>query len=181
MNFCQSLPSNIAGTTLLDGRGFTLPIVGKEIPANPRRFEQSMQDIVEPVIPDAGPSKHRGSLVEVASPYHIEAHEESTSDTVERSSQQAAPHTQLEQADSETDVSVAVQPSTGAVAANTTTDVDPWIAFRLRNAPSSPASKGGDDGGESGDATHEREREWEREWEHERELSRRAHGGPGGG
>ena len=135
-----------------------------------------MQDIAEPVIP--GPSKHREPPVEIASPYHIEAQEENTSDTMGQSSQQAAPDSLLKQSDSETDASVALQSSTGAVAANTTTDVHPWFAFK--NSSSSSASMsgerhlggGGDDGGESGDDTHEREREWEREWE--RELVRRA-------
>ncbi|KAF8504407.1 hypothetical protein F5888DRAFT_1655479 [Russula emetica] len=41
------------------------PIMAKETPANPRRLEQSMQDIVEPVI--SGPSKHREPLVGIAS------------------------------------------------------------------------------------------------------------------
>lgn len=51
--------------------------MGKETPANPGRFERR-QDIVEPVIP--GPSKHREPLVEIPPPYHIEVHEENTSD-----------------------------------------------------------------------------------------------------
>ena len=65
----------------------------------------------------------------------------------------------LKHSGSETDAPVALQSSTGAVAANTTTDMHPWVAYR--NASSSSASMGGDDGGESGDDTHEREREWE--------------------
>jgi hypothetical protein len=72
-----------------------------------------MQDVVEPVIP--GPSKHREPLVEVASPYHIEAPEKNTSNTMERSSQQAAPHSLLGHSDSETGASVALQSSTSAV------------------------------------------------------------------
>jgi hypothetical protein len=135
-----------------------------------------MLDIDEPVIPE--PSKHREPPVEIASPYHIEAQEENASDTMEQSSQQAAPGSILKHSDSETDASVPFQSSTGAVAANTTTDVHPWFAFK--NASSSSASMRGerrlgggeDDEGESGDDTHEREREWEREWE--RELVRRA-------
>ena len=150
--------------------------MAKETPANPGRLERSKQDIAEPVIP--GPSKHREPLVKIASPYHIEGHEQNTSDTMEQSSHQAAPDSLLKHSDPETDASVALQPSTGAMAANTTTDVQPWSAFR--NASSSSASMsgerrkggGGDDGGESGDDTHEREREWEHEWE--RELVRRA-------
>jgi hypothetical protein len=42
MNFYQSLHSNTVVPTHLDGRSFL--IVGKETPANPGRFEQSMQD-----------------------------------------------------------------------------------------------------------------------------------------
>jgi hypothetical protein len=120
-----------------------------------------MQDIVEPFYP--GPSKHSEPLVETASPYHIEAHEENTSDTMERSSQQAAPNSLLEHSDSGTDASVALQSGIGVVTTNTTTDVQPWVAFR--NASTSSASTGGDDEGESGDDTHESEREWEREFE----------------
>jgi hypothetical protein len=129
-----------------------------------------MQDIAEPVIP--GSSKHREPLVEIASPYHIEVHEETTGDSMERPSQQAAPRSPLKHADSLTDASV--------VAANTTTesDVRPWSAFG--NALSSSANTsgerrwggGGDGEGESGNGTHEREREWESEWE--RESARRA-------
>lgn len=123
-----------------------------------------MQEVVEPVIP--GPSKPREPLIENASPYHIGARGESTSNTMERSSQQAASHSLLKHSDSETDARVTLQSSTGVVAANTTTAVHPF-----RNASSSSASTGderrrgggGDDGGESGDDTHEREREWERE------------------
>ena len=170
MNFCQSLRSNTAASIRLDDRGFSYPIVGKETPANPGRLGRSDQDIVEPVIP--GPSKHREPLVEIASPYHIEVHEENSSDTMGRSSKQAAPHSLLKHSDSET---VASQSSTGAVAANATTDV-----HAFRNDSSSSASTGDerrhaggrDDGEESGDDTHERDREWEREWE--RELARRA-------
>ena len=131
-----------------------------------------MQDSVEPVIP--GPSKLREPLVEFASPYHIEAHEDNTGDTVERSSQEAAPHSLLKHSELETGASVASQSSTGAEAANTTTDV-----HAFRNARSSSASTGDerrrgggeDDGGASEGDAHEREREWEREWE--RELVRR--------
>ena len=43
MNVYQSLQSNTAVPTRLDGRSFL--IVGKETPANPGRFEQSMEDI----------------------------------------------------------------------------------------------------------------------------------------
>jgi hypothetical protein len=151
--------------------------VAKETPANPGRLERSRQDIAEPVIPGSS-SKHREPLVDISSPYPIQAHEENTSNTMERPSQQAAPDSLLKHSDSETDASVALQPSTGAVAANTTTDVHPWSAFR--NSSSSSASisgerlrgGGGDGGGESRDDTHEREREWEREWE--REVVRRA-------
>jgi hypothetical protein len=168
--------SNTAAFAGLGDREFSYPIVGKETPANPRRLERSMQDIAEPVIP--GPSKHMQPPVEIAPPYHIEAHEENTSDTMGQSSQQAAPDSRLRHPGSETDASVTLQSSTGAVAANTTTDVHPWFAFR--NASSSSASVSGErrqgddggDGGESGDDTHERDREWEREWE--RELVRRA-------
>ena len=134
-----------------------------------------MQDVVEPVIP--GPSKHREHRVEIASPYHIETHEENTSDTMGQSSQQAAPDSPLRHSDSETDASVGLQSSTGAITANTTTDVPPWSAFRKASSSSAGTGGtwrpggGGDDGGESGDDTHEREREWEREWE--RELGRR--------
>jgi hypothetical protein len=174
MKFCQSLRSNTAASIRLDDRGFSYPIVGKETPANPGRLKRSTQDIVEPVIP--GPSKNREPLMEIASIYHIEAHEENSSDTMERSSQQAAPRSlltglaasnvlthaeaealvthargqvltategddiplsarlaalaeslrlerKLKHSGSETDASVALQSSTGAVAANTTTDV----------------------------------------------------------
>jgi hypothetical protein len=123
-----------------------------------------MQGVVEPVIP--GPSKPREPLIGIGSPYHIGARGESTSNTMERSSQQAASHSLLKHSDSETDARVALQSSTGVVAANTTTDVHPF-----KNTSSSSASTGderhrgggGDDGGESGDDTYEREREWERE------------------
>jgi hypothetical protein len=176
MNFYQSLQSSPDVLTRLDDRVMNYPIMAKETPANLGRLERSMQDIVDPVIP--GPSKHREPLVEIASPYHIEAHEENTSDTMERSSQEAAPHSLLKHSDSETDALVASQSSNGALATNTTTDVHPWFAFK--NASSSSASTsderrrggGGDDGGESGFSPHERERELEREWEHE--LARRA-------
>jgi hypothetical protein len=169
MNFYQSLQSNTAVTFRPDDSRFSYPIVGKETPANPGRLKRSMQDTVEPVIP--GPSKHREPPVEIASPYYIEAPEENTSDTMERSSKQAAPHSQLKHSDSETDASVPSQSSTGAVAANTTTDV-----HAFENAPSSSVNTGGEqhragggyDRGKSGDGTHEREREWERE------LARRA-------
>lgn len=113
--------------------------MAKEAPANPGRLERSMQDIVKPVIP--GP---REPQVETASPYHIEAHEENSTDTMERSSQQAVPHSPLKDSDPETDTPVALKSSTGVVAANNTKDVHPY----------------------------ERERETEREWEHE--LARRA-------
>ena len=165
MNFCQSLRSNTAASIRLNDRGFSFPIVGKETPANPGRLGRSDQDIVEPVIP--GPSKHR-DLVEIASPYHIEVHEENSSDTIGRSSKQAAPHSLLKHSDSET---VASQSSTGAVAANATTDVH---AFRSDSSSSASTGDewrragGRDDGEESGDDTHERDREWERE------LARRA-------
>jgi hypothetical protein len=173
MNFYQSLQSNTAVPTRLDGRGFSYPILAKETPSNPGRLKRSsMQDIAEPVIP--GPSKHREPLVEIA-PYHIEAHEDNASDTIERSSQQAVPHSLLEHSDLEADASVASQSGIGAVAANTTKDVHAFM-----NASNSSASTGdewrrgggGDDGGESGDDNHEREREREREWEDE--LARRA-------
>jgi hypothetical protein len=61
-----------------------------------------MQDISKP-----GPSEHREPLVEVVSPSpcQVEAHEENTSDSVGRSSQQAAPHSLLEHSDLETDAS----------------------------------------------------------------------------
>ena len=89
MNFCQSLRSNTVVRTRLDDREFSYPIVAKETPANPGRLERSMQDqdVVEPVIP--GPSKDREPLVENASPYRIEPHEENVSDTTERSYKQA--------------------------------------------------------------------------------------------
>jgi hypothetical protein len=106
MNFYQSLQSNTAVPTLLDDRGFSYPIVGKETPANLGRLERSMQDIVEPVIQVPGPSKRREPLVEVASPYQVEAHREDTSDIMGRSSKQAASHSLLEHSDSETDASV---------------------------------------------------------------------------
>ena len=113
--------------------------MAKEAPANPGRSERSTQDIVEPVIP--GP---REPQVETASPYHIEAHEENSNDTMEQSSQQAVPHSPLKPTDPEKDTPGALKSSTGAVAANDTKDVHPY----------------------------ERERETEREWEHE--LTRRA-------
>lgn len=174
--YVESLPSNMVASAGIDSRGFSYPIVAKETPANPGRLGRSMQDVVEPVIP--GPSKRREPRVEKASPYHIEAHDENTGDTMEQPSQQAAPDSLLKHSDSKTDASAALQSNTGAEAANTTTDVRPWSAFR--NDSSSSASTGGewrqgggeDGGGESGDDTHEREREWEREWE--RELGRRA-------
>lgn len=128
--------------------------MGKETPANPGRLERSLQDIAEPVIP--GPSKHREPLVEITSPYHIESPEDNTSETMERSSKQAAPHSLLKR--SETDASVASQSSTGAVAANTTTDV-----HAFRNASSSSVSTDGERRREIGNDTIEREREWERE------------------
>ena len=106
MNFYQSLQSNTTATFRPDDSRFSYPIVGKETPANPGRLERSMQDIVEPVIQVPGPSKHREPLVEVASSYHIEAHKENTSDTMERSFQQAAPGYVFEHSDSETDASV---------------------------------------------------------------------------
>lgn len=129
-----------------------------------------MQDIAEPVIP--GSSKHREPLVEIASPYHIEVHGETTGDSMERPSQQAVPRSPLKHADSLTDAS--------AVAANTTTESDVRPRSGFGNASSSSASTsgerrqdgGGDGEGESGDDTHEREREWESEWE--RETARRA-------
>ena len=127
--------------------------MAKETPANPGRFERSVQDIVEPVIP--GPSEHREPLVEIASPYHIEADEENTSDTMERSSKHATPYSLHEHSDSETDASVALQSSSSVSTG------DEWRR-----------GGGGDDGGESGDDAHERERELEREWEDE--LARRA-------
>ena len=113
--------------------------MAKEAMANPARLERRMQDIAAPVIP--GPTEPR---VETASPYHIEAHEENSNDTMERSSQQAVPHSPLKHSDPETDTPTALKSSTGAVAANNTKDLHP----------------------------HERERETEREWEHE--LARRA-------
>ena len=119
------MQSNTAVTFRPDDSTFSYPIAAKEIPANLGRLGRSPQDTVEPVI--SGPSKHREPLVEIASPYHIEAYEENISDTVERSSQQAAPHSLLEHSGSETDASVALQPSTGAVVTNTTTDVEPVI------------------------------------------------------
>jgi hypothetical protein len=149
----QSLQSNTIATFRPDDSRFSyrypITITAKEVPANLGRLGRSPQDIVEPVIP--GPSKHREPLVEIASPYHIEAHEENTSDTMERSSQQAAPHSLLEHSDSETDASVALESSTGtgAVVANTTTDVLPWATFR--NASSSSVSTGGDDEGGTDD------------------------------
>ena len=90
MNFCQSLRSNTVVRTRLDDREFSYPIMAKNTAANPGRFEQSMQDqdVVEPVIPR--PSKDREPLVENASPYRIEPHEENVSDTTERSYKQAA-------------------------------------------------------------------------------------------
>jgi hypothetical protein len=153
------LQSNTAAFTGLDDRGFSYPIVAKEAPANSGRLERRMQEVVEPVIP--GPSKPREPLIEIASPYHIEAHEENISNTMERSSQQAAPHSPLKHSDSETDATVALQ-SSGAMAANTTTDVRPRFAFR--NTSSSSASTGGerrrggggDDGWESVDDTQTR-------------------------
>ena len=162
----QSLQSSPTVLTGLDDRVMSYPIMAKETPANRGRLERSMQDIAGPVVP--GPSNHSEPPVEIASPYHVEAHEENTSHTMERPSQQAAPHS-LRHSDSETDASVALPSSTGAVDANTTTDVHPWFTFR--NASSSSAStggerrrgSGGDDRGEGGDDTHEREREWERE------------------
>jgi len=163
MNFYQSLQSSPAVPTRPDVRVMSYPIMAKETPANPRRLEQRMQDIVEPVIP--GPSKHRDP-------------EENTSDTMKRSSQQAVSHSLLKHSDSETDALVASQSSTGAVATNTTTDLHPWFGFKNDSSSSASTSGerrrggGGDDGGESGDDTHEREREWEHEWE--REHARRA-------
>jgi hypothetical protein len=171
MNFYQSLQSSPAVPTRSDHRVIRYPIMGKEAPVNPGRSGRSMQDIAEPVIP--GSSKHREPLVEIASPYHIEVHEETTGDSMERPSQQAAPRSPLKHADSLTDASV--------VAANTTTesDVRPWSSA-FGNASSSSANTsgerrwggGGDGEGESGNGTHEREREWESEWE--RESARRA-------
>ena len=148
--------------------------MAKETPSNPGRLKRSRQDIVEPVIP--GPSKQRERL-EIASPYHMEAHEDDTCDTMERSSQaqEVAPHPPPKYPDLETGASVASQSSIGAGFASTTMDV-----HESRNALRSSASTGderrrgggGGDGGKSEDDTHEREREWEHEWE--RELVRRA-------
>jgi hypothetical protein len=120
-----------------------------------------MQDTAESVIP--GPSKHRETLVENRSPYHVEVRKENTSDTMGWSSKQAASHSLLKYSDTEP---VASQSSTGAVAANATMDV-----HVLRKDSRSSAGTGGerrrsgsgDDGGESGDDTHKHEREWERE------------------
>ena len=111
MNFYQSLRSITAAAT--HDRGFSYAVVAKETPSDPGRFERRMQDIVEPVIP--GPSRHREPLVEIAAPYHIEAHGENTSDTMERPSQQAAPHSPLGLSGSETYASVALQPSARAI------------------------------------------------------------------
>src|SRR5712672_3098090 len=167
MNFCQSLQSNTVVRTRLDDREFSYPIMARKTPANPGWLEQNMQDqdIVEPVI--SGPSKEREPPVEIASPYHIEAHEENISDTMERSPKQAAPHPLLKHSDSETDAFVALQSSTGAVAANITTDV------HGSSSSGSPGGErrlggGGHDVGESEDDTHDRERKWEHE------LARRA-------
>lgn len=163
MNFYQSLQSTTAVPNRLDGTVISYPIVGKETPANPGRSERSMQDIAEPVIP--GPSRHREPLVEIASPYHIEAREENTSDTMEQSSQQAAPHSLPEHSDLETDALVASQSSTSVVAANTMTDMNPRFAVKHTSSTNRERRRGsgGDDGGEGGDDTHESEREWERE------------------
>jgi hypothetical protein len=96
-----------------------------------------MQDIVKPVIP--GPSKHREPLVEFASLYHTEAHEENISDTMGLSSKQGAPQSLPKYSDPESHASVASQSSTSAVAANTVTDV---LVFG--NASRSSASTGGE-------------------------------------
>ncbi len=132
-------------------------------------FYQSLQPDTGKAIPVINRLSEEPPLVEIGSPYHIEAQEENTSDTMEQSPQKAEPHLPLKLFDSETDASVVLQSSTGVVAANTTTDVHPRFVFR--NASNSSASTaierrqggGEDDGGESGDDTHEREREWERE------------------
>jgi len=165
MNFYQSLQSNTAVPTRLDDTVISYPIMAKDTPTNPGRLGRSTQDVAEPVI--LGPCKRREPLVEIASPYHVEAREENTSDTMERSSQQAAHHSLLNKhSDLETDASVASQSSTGAgVATNIMTDVHPRFASSSSASTNRERRRGGggDDRGEGGDGTHERGREWERE------------------
>ena len=139
--------------------------MAKETPTNPGRLGRSTQDVAEPVIP--GPCRQREPLVEIASPYHIEALEENTGDTMERSSQPAAPRSPLKHSDSETDASVASQQSSAGagVDANILTDMHPRFASSSSVSTNRERGRGGggDDGGENGDGTHERGREWERE------------------
>ena len=136
--------------------------MAKETPTDPGRLGRSVQDIAEPVIP--GPCKQREPLVEIASPYHIEALEENTGDTTERPSQPAAPHSPLKHSDSETDASVVSQPSAGAgVDTDILTDMHPRFASSSSASTNRERGRGGVGDDENGDGTHERGREWERE------------------